>query len=71
MNEWHGSDLDRLDDIRAIMRLECEFPAWQCYRGVDGLCHARTHDPASRPVRGEDWTDLRDMMIREVWRSAE
>jgi hypothetical protein len=68
MSEWIGSELDGLTDNQAIMRLEAEFPRWHCYRGVDGLCHARSHDPVSRPVRGEDWTDLRDMVIGQVWR---
>jgi len=69
MNEWTSSGLDGLSDDKAIERLTTEFPRWQYYRGTDGMCHARTHDPVYKPVRGEDWTDLRDELIREAWRS--
>ncbi len=68
MNEWRGSDLDGLSDNDAITRLECEFPRWQCFRGTDWLCYARSHDDPDKIVRGEDWTDLRDELIRVVWR---
>ena len=43
--------------------LRDEFPRWVCWRGIAGLCYARKR-LSSPPVvvRGEDPTDLRDMI---------
>ena len=44
-----------------------EFPHWQCWRGISGLCYARRTDtPAAGnpPVTAEDPLDLRDQIRR-------
>ena len=65
VNEWNGSGEPTLTQVQA------EFAQWTVYRAADRLCHA---DPPLgshyRHVRGEDPCDLRDMIIRELWRSA-
>jgi hypothetical protein len=46
-----------------------EFPGWHVWKGVSQLWYARL--PLSSPpivVRGEDLTDLRDQITREVIR---
>ena len=65
MNEWSG-DLDELPDQQAIVKLEAEFPGWQCFRGTNLLTYGRTHDSPNELVRGEDWTDLRDEIRRAI-----
>jgi hypothetical protein len=61
------ADLDGMDDHHAIIAVEREFAGWLVYRGTEGLCHARRHADGAH-VRGEDWTDLRDELIREIGR---
>lgn len=58
-------------DTEAIKSLEREFSGWMIYRDTSGLCVARKRDDESMTVTGEDWTDLRDEVIRAIWRSAE
>lgn len=70
MSMWSG-DLDELSDRQAIMKLEAEFPGWQCFRGTNLLTYGRTHDSPGELVRGEDWTDLRDEIRRAIARSEE
>jgi hypothetical protein len=43
-----------------------DYPAWTVdpVRGVDGLCHADRISSLALSVRGEDWMDLRDEIIR-------
>jgi hypothetical protein len=65
MNVWSG-DLDELPDRHAIVKLEAEFPGWQCFRGTNLLTYGRTHDSPDKLVRGEDWTDLRDEIRRAI-----
>lgn len=67
MTRWSG-DLDELPDRQAIAQLEAEFPGWQCFRGINLLTYGRTHDSPNRLVRGEDWTDLRDEIRRDIGR---
>jgi hypothetical protein len=68
MNVWSG-DLDELPDQQAIVKLEREFPGWQCFRGANLMTYGRTHDSPNELVRGEDWTDLRDEIRRAIARS--
>jgi hypothetical protein len=61
MEAWDGGTELTLGDVQR------EFPAWECWRGVSGLYHAR---PAKHPeewVTGEDAVDLRDVIVRELW----
>jgi hypothetical protein len=68
MSVWSG-DLDELPDRQAIVKLEKEFPGWQCFRGANLMTYGRTHDSPNELVRGEDWTDLRDEIRRAIARS--
>jgi hypothetical protein len=68
MQSWSG-DLDELPDGQAIVKLETEFPGWQCFRGTNLLTYARTYGSPGKLVRGEDWTDLRDEIRRAIARS--
>jgi hypothetical protein len=70
MSAWNG-DLDELPDRQAIVKLEAEFPGWQCFRGANLMTYGRTHDSPNELVRGEDWTDLRDEIRRAIARSEE
>jgi hypothetical protein len=47
--------------------LSGEFPSWEVFPGVTDLVYARLRG-SSPPVvvRGEDWRDLRDEMVRAV-----
>lgn len=66
MTEWAG-DLDELPDQDAIKHLEHEFEGWHCFRSCNNLCYAQARSQSPPvTVRGEDWTDLRDMITREV-----
>ena len=61
--------LDRMTDLEAIASLEREFPGWMINRGVSGRCYGSHHASNRRDaVSGEDWVDLRDALIREMWR---
>ena len=60
-----AAELDQMTDRDAIISLEREFRGWLVYKCADRLCHARHHQDEAH-IRGEDWTDLRDMIIREV-----
>jgi hypothetical protein len=56
--------------------LRAGYPAWDVWRGVDNLWHARWpehYDPEGRPVMvwGEDPVDLRDQIRRETGRAEE
>lgn len=63
----HG--LDGMSDREAIVSLEGEFAGWMISRGTDGLCYGSVYDAGQRnAVRGEDWADLRDEIIRWIWR---
>ena len=51
--------------------------AYECWRGISGLCYARLHGRPRADVQGEDPRDLRDQIIRhqaerdeEAWRAA-
>jgi hypothetical protein len=44
--------------------VKAEFPLWATERGTDQLCHGRRTQGAALTVTGEDWTDLRDQIIR-------
>lgn len=69
VNGWAG-DLDERPDSDAIKHLEHEFAGWQCFRGVNRLCYARLLKSSPQVlVRGESWDDLRNMIIREIWRA--
>jgi hypothetical protein len=68
VNEWAG-DLDELPDTDAVKHLQHEFSMWECFRATDRLCYARDREEPGRSACGEDWTDLRDMIIREIGRS--
>jgi hypothetical protein len=72
---WTGPDGEpTLADVQR------EFPGWQCWRAISGLCHARPATAAPgepAPVTGEDPRDLRDQIIRRkaqmdeaAWRAA-
>lgn len=52
-------------------RVAREFPGWHFWKGVSGMVYARWLK-SSPPivVRGEDWTDLRDEIRREISRRA-
>lgn len=43
-----------------------EYPQWTVdpVRSTDGLCDAYLFSPVTLTVRGEDWMDLRDGIIR-------
>lgn len=60
--------LDAMTDEQAIFALEGEFSGWLIYRGTERLCHARHHEDEIH-VRGDDWLDLRDRIIREIGRT--
>jgi hypothetical protein len=47
--------------------LAAEFPAWECWQGIDRLWHARIRG-ATPPVmvHGEDLMDLRDQILRQI-----
>lgn len=64
-----ASDLDGLADEQAIIVLEREFPGWMIFRSTDRLCYARRHEGSQSSVHGEDWVDLRDELIRQIWRA--
>lgn len=64
-----SDELDRMTDRDAAASLGAEFPGWTAYRAADRLCYARRDKP-KKLVRGEDWADLRDQMIRELWQAA-
>lgn len=68
MSMWSG-DLDELPDRQAIVKLEAEFPGWQCFRGANLMTYGRTHDSPNKLVRGESWTDLRDEIRRAIAQS--
>jgi hypothetical protein len=51
----------------ALADVESELPAWECWKGADGLVYARPKDKLPNtgyPVRGEDARDLRDEITR-------
>jgi hypothetical protein len=52
------------DEEPTLANVQREFPGWECWRGISGLCYAwRRTRPASHSfdVQGEDPLDLRDM----------
>lgn len=63
-----------MSDHHAIMSLEAEFAGWMVYRQHRGSwlssCFARRYSDGLR-AEGEDWADLRDMIIRAIWREGE
>jgi hypothetical protein len=64
---WSGPDGEpTLGDV------EREFPGWRAFRGTNGLSYATLKAPGPLvTVRGEDPRDLRDSIVREVYRRAE
>jgi pimeloyl-ACP methyl ester carboxylesterase len=62
-----AAELDQMTDHQAIMSLEREFAGWMVWREGAGRwlnsCFARCHT-TDGGVSGEDWTDLRDQLIR-------
>jgi hypothetical protein len=51
-----------------------EFPGYECWRGVSGLCYARLPGVPRRhkaDVWGEDPRDLRDQIIRHKFQRDE
>jgi hypothetical protein len=63
--------LDRMTDLEAQASLEAEFPGWMIHRAANHLCYASNKTTDQRDhLRGEDWADLRDQLIREIWRST-
>jgi hypothetical protein len=69
-----AAELDLMDDLDAISSLEQEFPGWRVWREGEHKwfhsCFARSYD-ADIGVSGEDWADLRDMIVRAKSRLAE
>jgi hypothetical protein len=53
--------LDDLPTHEAVSALEAQFPGWQFFRGVNGLCYGRLVKSSPQVIqRGEDWDDVRD-----------
>jgi hypothetical protein len=60
-----AADLDSMNDGEACRAMQREFPDWYPWRGTNHLAYARRRG-VSPPliIRGEDWVDLRDEIIR-------
>lgn len=60
-------DPDGLPDHYVIRALEAQFPGWMVFRQGKGVwlnsCFARNRSNGEQ-VEAEDWTDLRDQIIR-------
>jgi hypothetical protein len=57
-----------MTDQQAIIHLERKYPDWLITRGTDRMCHGwpRSSGGVLGQVTGEDWTDLRDQIVRET-----
>jgi hypothetical protein len=54
-----------VSDELTLADVQCQFPGWECYVSF-GWCWARLRTDPDVRVRGEDPTDLRDMINRWV-----
>lgn len=73
-----GNEVPRMHDQNTASRWRAEptpadlrrdFPGWHVYIGTDGLYYGRCEDPPMQ-ARGEDPQDLRDEIIREIWKQT-
>jgi hypothetical protein len=66
-----AAQLDLMTDHEAIFSLEAEFPGWMIFRQFGGMwlnsCFARRHSDGLQ-TEGEDWADLRDQIVKAIWR---
>ncbi|HEV2450316.1 MAG TPA: hypothetical protein VGS62_00095 [Streptosporangiaceae bacterium] len=55
--------------VPTLDELRWEFHGWECWKGISGLYYARPHGAPRSVVQVEDLLDLRDEIVRWIWRN--